>query len=83
MNGFAMIFGKCVWMPPSPKAATLVLVYFFGTVRGLPPDAYESQIRQQMVAAGASQETAAAEMKWLDACFATYTPDSAHKSSGD
>ncbi|HTZ37010.1 MAG TPA: hypothetical protein VMB84_13345 [Stellaceae bacterium] len=82
MNGFAMIFGKCVWVPPSPKAATLVLAYFFGTVPGLPVAAYEAQIREQMVAAGATQEAAAAEMKWLDDCFATYTPDAKHRSGG-
>jgi len=82
MNGFAMIFGKCVWVPPSPKAATLVLAYFFGTVPGATVDTYEAQIRQQMVAAGATQEAAATEMKWLDGCFASYTPDSAHRSGG-
>jgi hypothetical protein len=31
------------------------------------PDAYEPQIRQQLVAAGATQEAAVAEMKWLGA----------------
>jgi hypothetical protein len=82
MNGFAMIFGKCVWVPPSPKAAALALAYFFGTVPGLTPDVYEAQIRQQLVAAGASQDAAATEVKWLDGCFATFTPDSAHKSGG-
>ena len=82
MNGFAMIFGKCVWVPPSPKAATIALAYFFGTVPGVPPDAYETQIRQQLIAAGATQEAAASEMKWLDGCFATYTPDPAHRLGG-
>jgi hypothetical protein len=80
MNGFAMIFGTCVWVPPSPKAATVALAYFFGTTPGLPIDAYEAQIRQQLVAAGATQEAALAEMKWLDACFATYAAGSAPKS---
>jgi hypothetical protein len=78
MNSFAMIFGKCVWIPPSPKAATLVLAYFFGTVPGATPADYESQIRQQFVAAGATQEAAAAEMSWLDGCFATYTTAERH-----
>ena len=82
MNSFAMIFGKCVWIPPSPKAATLALAYFFGTVPGLPAEAYETQIRQQLVAAGASEAAAATEIKWLDGCFATYTPDSFHRSGG-
>ena len=80
MNGFAMIFGKCVWVPPSPKAAAVALAYFFGTTPGLPVDAYKAQIRQQLVVAGATQEAAVAEMKWLDDCFATYTADSARKS---
>jgi len=80
MNGFAIIFGKCVWVPPSPKAATIALAYFFGTIPGLSADAYEAQIRQQLVAAGATQEAAVAEMKWLDECFATYTANSARKS---
>jgi hypothetical protein len=82
MNGFAMIFGKCVWIPSSPKAAVAALAYFFGVVPGLPADAYETQIRQQLVAAGATQDAAIAEMKWLDQCFTTYTADSAHKSGG-
>jgi hypothetical protein len=77
-----MIFGKCVWVPPSPKAATLALAYFFGTVPGVTADAYETQIRQQLVSAGATQEAATAEVKWLDGCFATYTPDAAHRSGG-
>jgi hypothetical protein len=82
MNGFAMIFGKCVWVPSSPKAATIVLAYFFGIVPGLPPAAYEAQLREQLVAAGRTQEAAVAEIQWLDGCFATYTPDSAHRSGG-
>jgi len=82
MSGFAMIFGKCVWVPPSPKAATLALAYFFGTMPGVTPGAYEDGIRQQLVVAGATQEAASAEVKWLVGCFATYTPDDAHKSHG-
>ena len=30
MNSFAMIFGHCVWIPPSPKAALVALNLFFG-----------------------------------------------------
>jgi hypothetical protein len=78
MNSFAMIFGKCVWIPPSPKAAMIALAYFFGTVPGLSPAAYEALIRQQLVAAGASEESAAAEVKWLDGCFATYSTAERH-----
>jgi len=72
MNSFAMIFGKCVWIPPSPKAATLALAYFFGTVPGVLPAQYEAQLREQIAAAGATQEAAAAEVAWLDTCFASY-----------
>jgi hypothetical protein len=72
MNSFAMIFGKCVWIPPSPKAATLALAYFFGTTPGVLPAEYESQIHQQIVAAGKTPEAATAEIKWLDECFASY-----------
>lgn len=77
-----MIFGNCVWSPPSPKAALIALAYFYGTIPGLSVDSYETEIRQQLVAAGSTQEAAAAEMKWLDACFATFTPDKAHRSGG-
>jgi hypothetical protein len=72
MNSFAMIFGKCVWIPPSPKAATLALAYFFGTVPGVLPEQYESRLRQQIVAAGKTPEAAASEVKWLNECFASY-----------
>jgi hypothetical protein len=30
MNSFAMIFGHCVWIPPSPKAALVALNLFLG-----------------------------------------------------
>jgi hypothetical protein len=72
MNSFAMIFGKCVWIPPSPKAALLALSYFFGTIPSQSPAAYEVQLRQQIIAAGASEEAAAAQVKWLNECFGSY-----------
>ena len=72
MNSFAMIFGKCVWTSPSPKAALLALSYFYGAAPGVSPTEYENAIRAQLVAAGASQEAAAAEVKWLKDCFASY-----------
>ena len=41
MNSFAIIFGHCVWIPPSPKAALVALNLFFGigisTSPTLPP----------------------------------------------
>ena len=66
-----MIFGKCVWTPPSPKAALLALSYFYGIAPGVPPAQYEDAIRGQLLSAGASQEAATAEVKWLDDCFAS------------
>ena len=50
-----MIFGKCVWIPPSPKAALLALSYFYGIAPGVPPAEYEEAIRGQLVAAGAAK----------------------------
>jgi hypothetical protein len=67
-----MIFGKCLWIPPSPKAALLALSYFYGVAPGVAPAEYEEAIRGQLVAAGATQDAAAAEVKWLDDCFASY-----------
>jgi hypothetical protein len=49
VNSFAMIFGKCVWIPPSPKAALLALSYFYGVAPGVPPAEYEAAIRAQLV----------------------------------
>jgi hypothetical protein len=72
MNSFAMIFGKCVWIPPSPAAAFLALSYFYGVAPGVPAARYEDAMRGQFVAAGASRAAAAAEVKWLDDCFASY-----------
>jgi hypothetical protein len=67
-----MIFGNCVWAPPSPKAALLALNYFYGIVPGVPPAQYEDALRSQLVSAGATEEAATAEVKWLDDCFASY-----------
>jgi hypothetical protein len=72
MNSFAMISGKCVWIPPSPKAALLALNYFYGVAPGASPAYYEDAIRGQLMAAGTSREAATAEVKWLDDCFASY-----------
>jgi hypothetical protein len=72
VNSFAMIFGKCVWIPPSPKAALLALSYFYGAVLGGTPDEYEAALRAQFVAAGFTQQAASAEVRWLDDCFASY-----------
>jgi hypothetical protein len=72
VNSFAMIFGKCVWIPPSPKAALVALSYFYGATPGVLPADYEAALRDQLVAAGFTQQAAVAEVKWLDDCFASY-----------
>ena len=67
-----MIFGKCVWIPPSRKAALLALSHFYGIAPGVPPPECEDAIRAQVMTAGTTQKAAAAEVKWLDDCFASY-----------
>jgi ABC-type glycerol-3-phosphate transport system substrate-binding protein len=44
----------------------------YGVAPGASPAYYEDAIRGQLVAAGASLEAAAAEVKWLNDCFAGY-----------
>ena len=74
MNSFAMIFGHCVWIPPSPKAALVALYLFFGTGMSSQPDitAAEAIIAAQYVAGGKTQIEAQNEVSWLNACFGTY-----------
>jgi hypothetical protein len=56
----------------------VALSYFFGTIPGVLPAQYEDQLREQMVAAGASQEAATTEVKWLVQCFGTYSVPKQH-----
>ena len=74
MNSFAMIFGHCVWIPPSPKAALVALGLFFGIgVTGQPDiTADEAILASQYVAAGKTPIQAQKEVDSLNACFATY-----------
>jgi hypothetical protein len=74
MNSFAMIFGHCVWIPPSPKAALVALGLFFGVGVNAEPDVIrdEAIITAQYVAAGKSKAEAQQEVTALNACFATY-----------
>ena len=73
MNGFAIVFGKCIWIPPSAKAAFLAVGYFFGL---MPPQTtsedFERAIAAQYLAAGKTAAAAAAEAQWLDHCFNIY-----------
>ncbi len=81
MNSFAMIFGHCVWIPPSPKAALVALGLFFGIGVGGEPDiaADEALIAAQYVAAGKTQAEAQKEVAALNACFASYEAPSDKK----
>ncbi len=74
MNSFAMIFGHCVWIPPSPKAALVALNLFFGIGTPTQPDiiAAEAIIAAQYVAGGKTQVEAQNEIASLNACFETY-----------
>ena len=74
LNSFAMIFGRCVWIPPSPKAALAAFNLFFGLDTRTEPDiaAAETTISSEYIVAGKSQSEADKEVAWLNACFATY-----------
>ena len=74
MNSFAIIFGHCVWIPPSPKAALVALGLFFGIGINGEPDiaAGEAILISQYVAAGKTASQAQKEVASLNACFGTY-----------
>jgi hypothetical protein len=74
MNSFAMIFGHCVWIPPSPKAALIALSLFFGIGVNSEPDiaAGEAILASQYVAGGKTQIEAQKEVASLNACFGSY-----------
>jgi hypothetical protein len=74
MNSFAMIFGHCVWIPPSPKAALVALNLFFGIGMNNEPDvaAGEAVLASEFVAGGKTQIAAQKEVGSLNACFGTY-----------
>ena|SRR5690242_11903030 len=74
MNSFAIIFGHCVWIPPSPMAAVVALNLFFGI--GIRTDseyaAAEAAIVNQYLSTGATEVAATKAVADLDACFGTY-----------
>ena len=74
MNSFAMIFGHCVWIPPSPKAALVALSLFFGIgVNGEPDIASgEAILASEYASAGKTQIEAQKEVNSLNTCFGTY-----------
>jgi len=74
LNSFAMIFGRCVWIPPSPKAALAALKLFYGVGIGSGADAagYEAAIASQYVSSGKTEAEAQQEIAALNVCFGTY-----------
>jgi hypothetical protein len=74
MNGFAMIFGHCVWIPPPPKAALVALALFFGIGMNGEPDinGAEAILASQYVATGKTLIQAQKEVASLNACFGSY-----------
>lgn len=77
MNSFALIVGKCVWIPPSGKAALAFIMYLWGASGpGVTVQDYEALIIEQMVIAGETKDQAQDDMQWLNHCAASYVvPD--------
>lgn len=82
LNSFAMIFGRCVWIPPSPKAALAALSLFYGVGIGSGADVagYEAAIAGQYVSSGKTEAEAQQEIAALNACFGTYEVPPEHTS---
>jgi hypothetical protein len=82
MNSFALIFGHCVWIPPSPKAALVALNLFFGIGTTTQPDitAAEAIIAAQYISGGKTQGEAQKEVAWLNACFGSYEVPSENRN---
>lgn len=72
LHSFALIIGKCVVIPPSAKAALLMVGYFFGAVPGLSAADYHAMLARQLVAAGESRAQAAQDVAGFDRCAASY-----------
>jgi hypothetical protein len=85
MNSFAMIFGHCVWIPPSPMAALIALNLFFGI--GIHTDseyaAAEATIIKQYVSTGMTEVAAKKEVAALDVCFGTYEVPPENRNQSD
>ena len=73
LNSFAIIFGRCVWIPPSPMAALAALSLFYGiSIRsGADAAGYEATIAGQYVSSGKTEAEAQQEIAALNACFGT------------
>jgi hypothetical protein len=85
MNSFAMIFGHCVWIPPSPRAALVAFNLFFGIGTTTQPDinAAEAVIAAQYVARGNTLVEAQKKVASLNACFGTYEVPPENRNHGE
>ena len=72
LNSFAIIVGKCVWVPPSAKAAVIFVTYFFGALPSITADIYEYNLTQRFISAGMTTQEVEAELKRLNDCIGTY-----------
>lgn len=72
LGSFGLLIGRCLVLPPSPKAALLIVMWFFGTPVAVPSIDIEAAIANQYLAAGASGKVAAAEIARLNRCAASY-----------
>jgi hypothetical protein len=74
VENFVFITGKCILVPPSPKAAlaSLGLFYGIGVAGNADVEAYRRNIAQQYVATGKTDLQAAGELERLDSCIASY-----------
>ncbi len=74
MNSFALIIGHCVVIPPSAKAALLIVLLTF--VIGVQGEAdvkkAEFLIAQQYISSGKNEDEAIKKINWLNECFISY-----------
>lgn len=63
---FAILFGKCLWHPPSGKAAVVAILWLFGQAD---PDMAREAITQQYIVSGQDETKAKESVEVLDACF--------------
>jgi hypothetical protein len=85
LNSFAIIFWRCVWIPPSPQAALAGLSLCFGIGIRTEPDtaAAEAIIASQYIVAGKTRSETDKEIAWINSCFATYEVPPEHRSHSD
>lgn len=67
MTGFGILIGKCYIVPPSAKAAMLLVAWMFGAIPGMSYADYRFAMLQQYPAAQAKAAVARIEQ-----CFSDY-----------